>query len=207
MKIQKSTEIETELNNATKRLDELTEMRDGITSNLETLQKGFIDGKTSLDELQTEQSKLTILNESIKALEAKQDELHSAFQKASLSESRKKTLERMKVIADETETAFNEYVSLRAQFNETIRCRISTYNAAIIRKLLSKIRQAITYGHAESIYAKDGKRRYSDRRRTGGNEKRTNHTRYASRQTGAGIEQTESRANGRRLRAGACFSR
>lgn len=121
MKIQKSTEIETELNNATKRLDELTEMRDGITANLETLQKGFIDGNTSLDELQTEQSKLTILNESIKALESKQDELHSAFQKASLSESRKKTLEQMKVIADETETAFNEYVSLRTQFNETIR--------------------------------------------------------------------------------------
>jgi chromosome segregation ATPase len=121
MKIQKSTEIETELNNATKRLDELTEMRDGITANLETLQKGFIDGKTSLDELQTEQSKLTILNESIKALEAKQDELHSAFQKASLSESRAETLKQMKVIAGETETAFNEYVSLRTQFNETIR--------------------------------------------------------------------------------------
>jgi chromosome segregation ATPase len=121
MKIQKSTEIETELNNATKRLDELTEMRDGITANLETLQKGFIDGKTSLDDLQTEQGKLTILNESIKALEARQDELHSAFQKARLSESRAETLKQMKVIADETETAFNEYVSLRTQFNETIR--------------------------------------------------------------------------------------
>jgi len=121
MKIQKSTEIETELNNATKRLDELTEMRDGITANLETLQKGFIDGKTSLDELQTEQGKLTTLNSSIKALESKQDELHSAFQKASLSETRSATLNQMKEIANEAETAFSEYVSQRNEFDRVIK--------------------------------------------------------------------------------------
>jgi uncharacterized phage infection (PIP) family protein YhgE len=116
-----SKEIEKELDQTTRRLDELTEMRDGIATNLETLQKDFIGGKTSLDTLQAEQNKLTTLDTSIKGLRAKQTELHDAFQKASLSESRKKTLERMKVIADETETAFNEYVSLRTQFNETIR--------------------------------------------------------------------------------------
>ncbi len=116
----KSKQIEIELNNATKRLDELTEMRTGITTNLQTLQSGFIGGNTSLDELQSEQGKLTILNESIKALEAKQDELHAAFQKASLFESRSATIKQMKVIASEAETAFNEYVELRAAFGETI---------------------------------------------------------------------------------------
>jgi len=120
MKIQKSKEIEKELNNATKRPDELTEMRNSITTNLQALQAGFIDGKTSLDELQADQGKLIILNESIKALESKQDELHSAFQKASLSESRSVILKQMKVIADEAETAFNEYVALRHKFGETI---------------------------------------------------------------------------------------
>lgn len=115
-----SKQIENELNQTTKRVDELTEMRNGITTNLETLQKGFVDGKTSLDELQTEQGKLTILNESIKALEAKQDELHSAFQKASLSESRSAKLKQMKEIANEAQTAFNEYVALRSKFNEII---------------------------------------------------------------------------------------
>jgi chromosome segregation ATPase len=116
----KSKQIESELNQTTKRLDELTEMRNGIKTILQTLQQGFIGGKTSLDELQTEQGKLTILNESIKALEAKQGELHSAFQKASLSESRSATLKQMKVIAGEAETTFNEYVELRRKFAETI---------------------------------------------------------------------------------------
>ncbi len=115
-----SNEIQSEITRTTKRLGELTEMRDGIKGKLEILQKGFIGGKTSLDDLQTEQGKLTILNESIKALEAKQDELHTAFQKASLSESRAETLRQMKVIADEAETTFNEYVELRRKFDETI---------------------------------------------------------------------------------------
>jgi chromosome segregation ATPase len=113
----KSTEIENELNQTTNRLDELTEMRDGIKTNLENLQQDFIDRKTSLDELQAEQNKLTTLDSSIKALEAKQDELHDAFQKASLSETRQILLEKAKVIAIEAETAFNEYVETRNEFD------------------------------------------------------------------------------------------
>jgi chromosome segregation ATPase len=115
-----SKEIEKELDQTTKRLDELTEMRAGINTNLQTLQNGFVDGKTSLDELQAEQGKLTILNESIKALEAKQDELHDAFQRAAMSESRAETLEQMKAIAAQTEAAFNDYVNLRAELDKTI---------------------------------------------------------------------------------------
>jgi len=117
----KSEQIETELNNATKRLDELNEMRDGITTNLRSLQSGFIGGETLLDELQSEQGKLTILNESIKALEAKQTELHAAFQKESLSESRSAKLKQMKAIASEGETLLSEYTELRAAFGETIK--------------------------------------------------------------------------------------
>jgi chromosome segregation ATPase len=113
-------EIETELDQITKRLDELTELRDGTKNNLQTLQKGFIDGKTSLGELQTEQGKLTILNESIKALESKQDELDTAFQKASLSETHAATLHQIKLIAGQAETAFNEYAELRAELDKII---------------------------------------------------------------------------------------
>ena len=40
----KSKQLENELNQTTKRLNELTEMRTGITANLEILQQGFIDG-------------------------------------------------------------------------------------------------------------------------------------------------------------------
>jgi uncharacterized coiled-coil DUF342 family protein len=113
-------EIENELNQTTKRLDELTEMRDGINNNLQALQQGFVDGKTTLDELQTEQGKLTILNESIKALEAKQDELHTAFQKASLSESNQKLLESATEAAREAETIFNESLEIRNELDAAI---------------------------------------------------------------------------------------
>jgi septal ring factor EnvC (AmiA/AmiB activator) len=51
----KSNQLEIELNQTTKRLDELTEMRDRLNNNLQILQQDFIDGKTSLDAVQTEQ--------------------------------------------------------------------------------------------------------------------------------------------------------
>lgn len=116
-----STQIKIELNQTTSRLDELTEMRTGITTNLQTLQQSFIDGKTSLDALQAEQSKLTTLESSIKALEAKQDELHTAFQKASLSESRQVLLEKAKLTATEAETFHHEFTEIRNKFHDSIR--------------------------------------------------------------------------------------
>ncbi len=129
--MKKSTEIKTELDRTTKRLDELTEMRAGVAGNLKTLQSGFVGGKTSLDELQAEQSKLTTLNDSIKALEAKQGELHAAFQKASLSESRQSLLESAKATALEAEPLFNEYLSIRAELNEVL----AGYASRLIEKL------------------------------------------------------------------------
>jgi hypothetical protein len=116
-----SKQIEKELDRATKRLDELAEMRGGIKGNLETLQQGFIDGKTSLDTLQAEQSKLTTLESSITALEAKQDELHDAFQKASLSETRQALLEKAKVTAIEAEAFHHEFTEIRNKFHDSIR--------------------------------------------------------------------------------------
>jgi DNA repair exonuclease SbcCD ATPase subunit len=115
-----SKQFEKELDQTTKRLDELTEIRMRLKGNLDELQQGFIDGKTPLDQLQSEQGKLTNLDSSIKALEAKQDELHTAFQKASLAESRQALLEKAKVIAIEAETAFNEYVELKNELNQLI---------------------------------------------------------------------------------------
>jgi phosphoribosylformylglycinamidine (FGAM) synthase-like enzyme len=131
MKPQKSTEIKNELNQTTKRLSELNEMKKGITDNHQNLHEGFVSGKTSLDNLQAEQSKLTTLDSSIAALEAKQDELHTAFQKASLSESRQTAIEQMKKLAGESEVAFNSYLALRAE--------IETVFAEAAQKLVDKI--------------------------------------------------------------------
>lgn len=116
----KSTQIELELNSLTLRLDELTTMRGGIAANLKNLQQGFIECTATLDELQTEQGKLITLDSSITALEAKQDELHSQFQKASYSENRQSLLKSAKASALEAETIFNEYIAVRNQLSEII---------------------------------------------------------------------------------------
>jgi chromosome segregation ATPase len=120
MKTQKSTEIENNLNQTTLRLDELVTMQTSIKTGLKTLQDGFVGGKTSLDEVQAEQARLDTLNSSIKALEAKQDELHTAFQMASLSESRQNLLESARTTALEAETLFNESLELRRELDTKI---------------------------------------------------------------------------------------
>jgi archaellum component FlaC len=111
----KSESIKKELNQTTERLDELTEMRDALNNNLQSLQGGFINGKKTLEELQTEQGKLTPLSGSIKALEAKQSELKTELESAQKAELRQNSIEQMKKLANESETAFNSYLVLRAQ--------------------------------------------------------------------------------------------
>jgi uncharacterized phage infection (PIP) family protein YhgE len=118
--MKKSIEIKTELDNTTKRLDELTEMRGGIKTNLENLQQGFIDGKTSLDELQAEQSKLTTLDASIKTLEAKQDDLHTEFQKVCNVEAVQTGIGNLKTIAEQADATFDEWNGLRVKLDGII---------------------------------------------------------------------------------------
>jgi uncharacterized coiled-coil DUF342 family protein len=113
-----STEIEKELDQITRRLDQLVETRNGI--DLDALQKDFINGEKTFDEFQAAQGKFTILGESIKGLEAKQDELHTAFQKASLSESNQKLLESATAAATEAETLFNESLEIRNELDAVI---------------------------------------------------------------------------------------
>jgi archaellum component FlaC len=126
----KSNQIENELNQTTKRLDELTEMRDGINNNLQTLQSGFVDGKASLDNLQTEQSKLAALDSSIKVLEVKQSELQTALKYDQDAETVKTLLGNLKTIAEQSDAAFIEYDDLRVKLGETI--------AAAVEKIISK---------------------------------------------------------------------
>jgi len=118
--MKKSTEIKNELDNTTKRLDELTEMRDGVTTNLQTLQQGFIDGKTLLDEVQAERGKLATLDASINTLEAKQSDLHTDFQRARNVEAVQTGIGKLKTIAEQAGAAFGEWDGLRVKLNETI---------------------------------------------------------------------------------------
>jgi hypothetical protein len=126
----KSESIKKELNQTTERLDELTEMRDALNNNLQSLQGGFINGKTTLDELQTEQSKLTPLSGSIKALEAKQTELETELKLAQKAELKHDAIQQMEKLAAESETAFNSYLALRVE--------IETVFAESAQKLVNK---------------------------------------------------------------------
>jgi predicted nucleic acid-binding Zn-ribbon protein len=124
-------QIKIELDQITKRLDELIEMQTGINTNLKTLQDGFIGGKKSLDEVQTEQSKLTILNDSIKSLEARQRELQTAFDNQSAAEARQDLLEKLAETGKQAEPLFNEYLEVRAELHE----HISRYAETLLEKI------------------------------------------------------------------------
>jgi uncharacterized coiled-coil DUF342 family protein len=116
----KVSTIKTELDLTNERLSELTEMRDGINTNLQTLQDGFVNGKTSLDEVQAEQARLNTLNSSITALEVKQSGLQTAFQMASLSEARQNLIASARTTAQQAETLFDEALELRRELDDAI---------------------------------------------------------------------------------------
>jgi uncharacterized coiled-coil DUF342 family protein len=116
--MKKSIEIKTELDNTTKRLDELTEMRDRANDNLQTLQQGFIDGKTPLDDVQAEQGKLTTLNSSIQTVEAKQSELQTVCNTAQNVETVQTGIDSLKTIAEQADAAFDEWNNLRVKLDE-----------------------------------------------------------------------------------------
>jgi len=120
MKTQTAAEIKTELDAANKRISELTELRKTAAGNVEDSQSNFIKSKIPLDQLQAEQSKLDLLDNSIKSLQTRQSELHTELQSAAKSEAHKDTLARLKGTANEAETAYNEYVAYRAEFDKVI---------------------------------------------------------------------------------------
>jgi uncharacterized phage infection (PIP) family protein YhgE len=126
----KSNQIENELNQTTKRLEELTEMRDRLNTKMQTLQTGFIDGKTQLDALQTEQSRLATLVSSVKTLEVKQIELQTALKSAQDAENVGTLLGNLKTIAERADAAFIEYDDQRVKLGENI--------AIAVEKLISK---------------------------------------------------------------------
>ncbi len=120
MKIIKSSEIENELNQTTKRLDELAEMRNGINDNLKILQDGFVVGKTDFDKTQAEQARLDTLNSSIKSLETKQGELQTAYDESVKSEALQTLLESATEAAVEAQNLFNELLEMRHEFAKAV---------------------------------------------------------------------------------------
>jgi DNA repair exonuclease SbcCD ATPase subunit len=113
-------QIETELDQTINRLGELNELHRAVADELKTLQDGFVSGKTPLDKVQTAQGKLTILNDSVTALETRRDELQIEFDKSAKAGTRRARLESLKAIATETQAFFKEYIAARAEMDAVI---------------------------------------------------------------------------------------
>jgi predicted nuclease with TOPRIM domain len=129
--MKKPTELKNELDGTTKRLSELITMRDRLNTELQTLQDGFVNGKTSLDEVQTEQARLNTLSSSIKSLEDKQSELQTTFENLSAVEARQVILEKLVTLGNKTEPLLDDYLETKREFHEII----NQYAEKLVKKI------------------------------------------------------------------------
>jgi hypothetical protein len=141
--MKKANEIESELSNTQARIAELETQSIEQTASFEGVQQGFIDGKTPLDEVQAEQSKLAALDASLEVLELKQSELQTALKYAQDAETVRTLLGNLKTIAEQSDAAFTEYDDLRVKLGETI--------AAAVEKITGK--SAEFYGKQKEFRA------------------------------------------------------
>ncbi len=117
MAIEKSEQIKTEIEQTTKRLDELTETQKDISDNLKVMQDGFIAGTITLDAMQTEQSKLTVLNDSIKALDAKRTGLEADLKAAQSIALRADIVKQLAEAASAAASSFSEHARITDELN------------------------------------------------------------------------------------------
>jgi uncharacterized coiled-coil DUF342 family protein len=117
-------DIKLKLDGTNARLSELTQMRDETANKLETLQNGFIDGKTTIEAVQIEQGKLDTLKASINALESKKDESEKEMEAATDAENLKTSLAELKTLSEEAGEAFNKYDGLRVKLGEHIETEV-----------------------------------------------------------------------------------
>ncbi|MDQ3636211.1 MAG: hypothetical protein M3405_17180 [Acidobacteriota bacterium] len=117
-------DIQIKLDGTNARLSELTRMRDETANKLETAQNGFINGKTTIEAVQSEQGKLDTLKASIKTLESKKDETEKEMEAAKNAENLKSSIAALKTLAEESDAAFYVYDGLRVKLGETIETEV-----------------------------------------------------------------------------------
>jgi uncharacterized phage infection (PIP) family protein YhgE len=117
MTTQKSEEIKNEINQTTQRLNELTETQKRIADNLKVMQNGFIAGTITLDEMQIEQSKLTVLNDSIDALDARRAEMQAELDAVDALARRSDIVNQMAAAAAAAAKEFTEYARITDELN------------------------------------------------------------------------------------------
>jgi uncharacterized phage infection (PIP) family protein YhgE len=117
MTTQKSKEIKTEINRTTQRLNELTETQKRIADNLKVMQNGFIAGTITLDEMQIERSKLTVLNDSMDALDARRAEMQDELTALDALARRSDIINQMAAAAAAAADSFSEHARITDELN------------------------------------------------------------------------------------------
>jgi uncharacterized coiled-coil protein SlyX len=118
--MKKSLGIKSEIGKTESKIKELETQLTEQTAILETTQDAFINGASTVSELQAENAKTSLLTQTIESLRAVYQRLKSAFEKQFEADSRGELLERMKATAVEVEPLVNSYLDTRNEFNEIV---------------------------------------------------------------------------------------
>jgi DNA repair exonuclease SbcCD ATPase subunit len=111
-----AAQLESELNQTDSRIRELETERSKQTASFEGVQQAFVSGKTGVDELHAEQSKLTLVSQAIEALKTTYQKLKSAFERQSIEERRGELLKQMTDAANAVEPLVDDYRRARSEF-------------------------------------------------------------------------------------------
>lgn len=126
---QRSVELKTELDKTNDRIGELQTSLDAQKSSFDKVQKSYVAGKSDLEALQAEQSKLNALKQLVESLQSTAERLEGDYRKAVENESRAAVLGRLKTIANETESALNDYIAEREAAGKALKRAVDSFLA------------------------------------------------------------------------------
>jgi uncharacterized coiled-coil protein SlyX len=118
--MKKAMEIKSEIDKTDSRITELETQLTGQTRTFEDVQQAFIAGKSDINQLHAEQSKLTLFSQAIEALKATYQKLKSAFEKQSAEERRTELLKQMTAAANSVPILVDDYLKTRSEFHEIV---------------------------------------------------------------------------------------
>lgn len=139
--MKKALEIKSEIDKTDSRITELENELTGQTASFEATQKAFIAGKSDVNQLHAEQSKITLLSQAIEALRATYQRLKSAFENQSADERRSELLKQMVSTANEVPSLVDDYLLTRTEFHEIV----SKYAEKLVDKAETYRARQISY--------------------------------------------------------------
>ncbi len=114
--MKKAIEIKSEIDKTDSRITQLEGELTAQTTTFEGVQQAFVSGKTGVDELHAEQSKLTLVSQAIEALKTTYQKLKSAFERQSADERRGELLQQMAFAANAVSPLVDDYRRARSEF-------------------------------------------------------------------------------------------